>query len=415
MKIGIIGAGVSGLVAAYLLHRRHEVTVLEANDYAGGHTHTVEVEDSGWRFPVDTGFIVFNRVNYPLFTRLLARLVVETVPSDMSFSVQSERTGDEWSGDSPAALFVSRRNLWRPAFYRMLAEVIRFNRDARRFAAAGDPDLTLGEFLASRRYSAEFTERLILPMGAALWSTEPRRIEEFPALTFTRFFTRHALLDLRRRRVWRTVRGGAARYVEALTRDWRERLRLGARVTAVHRDSTGVDVEVAGAPRERFERVIIAAHSDEALALLADPTAEERSILGAIPYQENRVTLHTDRRLLPRHRRAWASWNCFLPSTPADRVTVTYFMNRLQQLPTSTPFCVTLNREAAVVPSAVHGRYIYHHPTYTGPALRAQGRFAALAGANRTYYCGAYWGSGFHEDGVASAVRVAGLLGGESL
>jgi predicted NAD/FAD-binding protein len=415
MKIGIVGAGISGLVAAYLLQRRHEITIFEANDYAGGHTHTVEVADGRRRFPVDTGFIVFNRENYPLFTGLLARLAVPTAPSDMSFSVQCERTGDEWSGDSLAGLFASRRSRWRPAFYRMLAEVALFNRDARRFAAAGDPDLTLGEFLVRGRYSSEFITRLILPMGAALWSTAPQGMAEFPALAFTRFFTRHALLDLRRRRVWRTVEGGAWRYVEALTRGFGARLRLGARVTGITRGPAGAEIAVAGSETERFERIVLAVHADQALALLAVPTAAERAILGAIPYQENRATLHTDDRLLPRHRPAWASWNCFLPRTPRDRVTVTYFMNRLQKLPTPTPFCVTLNREEAVAPAAVHGSYIYHHPTFTRAALRAQGRFDELAGANGTYYCGAYWGSGFHEDGVASAVRVAGLLGGEPL
>jgi predicted NAD/FAD-binding protein len=415
MRIGIVGAGVSGLTAAYLLDAEHEVTLFEAGEHLGGHVRTLDVDTAGQRLAVDAGFIVFNRVNYPLFSRLLARLEVESQPSEMSFSMQDERTGFEWSGRSPAAVFAWRRNLLRPSFYRMLGEVVRWNSVARDFSLHGEGEVTLGEFLSAHRFSSEFIDRLIVPMGAALWSAEPRSILDFPALAFTRFMANHGLLNLLHRREWRTISGGAARYVEALAGRLRGRVRLGAAITAVTRHADAVEVAVGSGDRETFDLVIVATHSDQALRLLADPSPAEKEILGAIRYQENSVILHTDPQVMPRRRRVWASWNAFMPARPRDRVTVTYHMNRLQQLPTATPVLVTLNREEAIAPDKIVRRFTMAHPIYTRSVFMAQGRWAEINGVNRTYYCGAYWGSGFHEDGVRSAVTVCRHLGQDLL
>ncbi len=415
MRIGIVGAGVSGLTAAYLLDAEHEVTLFEAGEHLGGHVRTLDVDIAGQRLAVDAGFIVFNRVNYPLFSRLLARLEVESQPSEMSFSMQDERTGFEWSGRSPAAVFAWRRNLLRPSFYRMLGEVVRWNSVARDFSLHGEGEVTLGEFLSAHQFSSEFIDRLIVPMGAALWSAEPRSILEFPALAFTRFLANHGLLNLLHRREWRTITGGAARYVEALAGRLRGRVRLGAAVTAVTRRADAVEVAVGSGDRERFDLVIIATHSDQALRLLADPSPAEQEILGAVRYQENDVILHTDPQVLPRRRRVWASWNAFMPARSRDCVTVTYHMNRLQRLPVTTPVLVTLNRGEAIMPEAIIHRVTMAHPIYTRAAFAAQARWAEINGVNRTYYCGAYWGSGFHEDGVRSAVTVCRQLGQDLL
>ncbi|MGD8396074.1 MAG: FAD-dependent oxidoreductase [Candidatus Eiseniibacteriota bacterium] len=412
MNIGIIGAGISGLATAYLLHEEHAITVLEAADRIGGHTHTVDVEEPGGRrVPVDTGFIVFNRQNYPNFCRLLERLGVASRPSDMSFSVQCERTGDEYSGDSLNTLFARRANLLRPDHYRMLLDVRRFNRHARRTLALADPEIALGEFLERNGYSAAFRDRLIVPMGAALWSANPAELLRFPALNFLRFFENHGVLHGRRAPRWEVVEGGSSRYLEPLTRGFRDRIRVGARVTAVTRRGDGVDVRLAAGEALRFDCIVIAAHSDQALAMLTDPSPAEREILGAIPYQANRTVLHTDTGMLPRRRQTWSSWNYYLPREPRDRVAVSYDMNRLQRLRTERRYVVSLNREDVIDPEAVLRSMTYHHPVYTREAFRAQERLGALNGVRNTYYCGAYWGHGFHEDGVRSALEVARHFG----
>jgi uncharacterized protein len=415
MRIAVVGAGVSGLVAAHLLAPEHDVEVFEAQAYAGGHTNTVRVDTPNETHWVDTGFIVFNDRNYPRFERLLGRLGVAGQPSDMSFAVSDTRGDFEYASTSPNGLFAKRAHLATPWFHRMLADLVRFQRDARALLADGAGDPSLGAWLEERRYSRAFVDRLIVPQASAVWSADPRQMWTFPARFLAAFFDNHGMLGLRDRPRWRTVTGGSARYVEALTRPWRDRIRLATPVQAIARHDDHVAVTVRGRPPERFDEVILATHSDQALALLADASAAEHEILGAIPYAPNEAVLHTDRRLLPRRRRAWASWNYHLVDEPTGATTVTYHMNRLQSLRADRELCVTLNRTAAIDPSTIIRTIPYAHPVYTAAGERAQRRHAEISGRNRTHYCGAYWGWGFHEDGVVSGERVAQRLGARPL
>jgi len=414
MRIAIVGAGVSGLVVAHLLHHRHEVTVFEAADYAGGHTNTIRVDTPNETHHVDTGFIVFNDRNYPNFERLLTALGVAWQPSTMSFSV-SDGIGDfEYSGASPNGLFANRRHLLTPSFHRMVADLARFNRAARTLAAAKDDagSPSLGEWLERQRFSRAFIDRLIVPQASAVWSADPRQMWTFPARFLAEFFDHHGMLGFRGRPRWRTIRGGSKRYVEALLARFTGRLRLGTPVAAVTREEDHVLVRPLGGEAERFDEIVLATHSDQALALLEDASPRERAVLGAIRYQDNEAVLHTDVRLLPRRRRAWASWNYHLSSESVGRTTVTYHMNRLQSLRAERDFCVTLNRTGAIDPAHVIRRIVYAHPVYTADAVEAQRRFEEINGWRHTHFCGAYWGWGFHEDGVRSALRVAERLGG---
>lgn len=416
MRIAIIGSGVSGLVAAYLLHSRHEITVFEADARIGGHTHTVDVDFPGERHAVDTGFIVYNEQTYPVFTRLLARLGVETQPSDMSFSVACERTGLEWASHGLGAIFAQRRNLLRPAFLGMLREVLRFNRESRALLEASEEKVSLGDWLCGAGYSAQFVEHYVIPMGAAIWSADPATFLDFPAATFVRFFHNHGLLERSPGVQWRVVRGGSRRYVEALVAPFRERIRTACPVRCLRRLPAGAGVEIA-TPHgwERFDRVVVSAHSDQALRLLADPSPAERKVLGAVGYQRNEALLHTDASLLPRTRRAWASWNYRIPQERRGRVFVTYHMNRLQGLRSRHELLLTLNGGDRVDPGRVLGSFTYHHPVFDGDAIAAQKHHEAIDGVNATHYCGAWWGYGFHEDGVKSALRVARKLGAAPL
>jgi predicted NAD/FAD-binding protein len=411
MRIAIVGAGISGLAVAHLLHREHELTVFEAGDYAGGHTHTVRVDTADETLDVDTGFIVFNDRNYPGFERLLRRLDVPSQPSTMSFSV-SDTSGDfEYSSASPNGLFAKRAHLVTPWFHRMLADLARFNRAARELIAQPGNDISLGAWLDRQGFSEAFVQRLIVPQVSAVWSADPSLRWSFPARFLAEFFDNHGILSLRDRPRWRTVRGGSARYVEALTRPFGQRLRLRTPVESVTRTPDSVLVRARGCEPERFDEVVLATHSDQALALLADASDRERAILGSIPYQRNDVVLHTDAKLLPRRRRAWASWNYHLLERPGDRTTVTYHMNRLQSLRTNVQLCVTLNRNAEIDPDKVLREITYEHPVFTGDGIKAQERAQEISGHNRTSFCGAYWGWGFHEDGVSSALRVASRFG----
>jgi uncharacterized protein len=414
VRIAVVGAGVSGLVVAHLLHDQHEVTVFEAAGYAGGHTNTIRVDTPNETHEVDTGFIVFNDRNYPSFERLVSSLGVAWQPSTMSFGV-SDGTGDfEYSSASPNGLFANRRYLLMPSFHRMIAELARFNRAARELLspeiAASGP--SLGDWLERQRFSRAFVERLIVPQASAVWSADPTQMWSFPARFLAEFFDHHGMLGFRDRPRWRTIRGGSGRYVDALIARFTGRLRLSTPVASVTRSPDHVVVRPCGGEAERFDEVVLATHSDQALTLLEDATERERELLGAIPYQRNEAVLHTDVRLLPRRRRAWASWNYHLQPEPAGRATVTYHMNRLQSLRAEREFCVTLNRTEAIDPAKVIRTIEYAHPVYTASGVEAQRRFDEINARRRTHFCGAYWGWGFHEDGVRSAVRVAERLGG---
>lgn len=411
MKIAIIGTGISGMVAAHLLHEDHDIVVYEAEDYVGGHTHTIDVHHVGATYAVDTGFIVFNERNYPNFVKLLKRLDVPWQPSGMSFSFRDERTGLEYRPSSLNTLFVQRRNLLRPSFFRMVAGIFRFRRAARDLLRTGDDDLTLGAFLRSKRFSKAFIHQFIIPMGAAIWSADPTQFEQFPARYFAQFFHNHGFLNIRNQPQWLAIRGGSRQYVEKLIRPFRDRIRLSSPVVSIRRRNSRVEVRAKDRDREEFDYAIIAAHADQALAMLSDPSGAERTILGAFPYQENRTVLHTDVSFLPLRRSAWASWNYLAPKVSGDRVIMTYDMNILQTIRAPVEFCVSLNPHRLIEPGKVLRRMTYHHPVYTKKGPAAQRRWEVINGPNRTYFCGAYWGYGFHEDGVKSALSVCRHFG----
>jgi len=411
MRIAIVGAGISGLATAHLLDQTHDVTVFEAADYAGGHTNTIRVDTSNETHYVDTGFIVFNDRNYPGFERLLGRLRVPSQPSEMSFSVSDGRGDFEYNGSSPNGLFAKRAHLVTPWFHRMVADLVRFNRSARELLHADGEGPSLGHWLESQGFSRPFIDRLIVPQASAVWSADPQQMWSFPARFMAEFFANHGMLGLRDRPQWCTIRGGSVRYVDALLAGLSGRLRLSTPVTRITRSEDGVLVTPRDGEPEPFDEVVIATHSDQALAMLADPSDREREILRAVPYQRNEAVLHTDTRMLPRRRRAWASWNYHLSTPARDRTTMTYHMNRLQSLRAEREFCVTLNRTAEIDPAAIIRRIDYAHPVYTGAGIRAQARVAEISGRRRTHYAGAYWGWGFHEDGVVSARRVAEHFG----
>jgi predicted NAD/FAD-binding protein len=404
MRIAVIGSGISGMVAAYRLSREHEVTVFESDGRIGGHTHTVEVEHAGRAYAVDTGFIVYNDWTYPNFIALLDELQVPSQPSQMSFSVRCEKTGLEYNGTTFNSLFAQRRNFVRPSFLRMVADILRFNRQAPHLLKDGADRMSLGEYLQRGSYSRYFIEHYIVPMGAAIWSSRPVDMLSFPARFFVEFFSNHGFLTVNDRPAWRVIRGGSQEYVKHLTAPYAARIRLNTPVASLQRQPQKVMLRLKNGSVEQFDQVFVSCHSDQALKLLADPSRQEREILGAIPYQANEAVLHTDARLMPRRALAWAAWNYHLPIEQYERVTVTYNMNILQSLAAPVQFLLTLNRSADVDPRRVLGSYVYHHPVYTREAVAAQKRRPEINGVRRTYYCGAYWRYGFHEDGVNSAV-----------
>lgn len=415
MKIAIIGSGIAGLTTAYLLNRSHDITVFEAADWIGGHTHTVDVKVNGRDYAIDTGFIVFNDWTYPNFIRLLGQLGVTFKPTEMSFSVSDPKTRTEYNGNNLNSLFAQRSNLLSLSFWGMLRDILRFNREAladlesQRIAH----DTTLGEYLRSRGYGERFIEHYIVPMGAAIWSMSLADMLAFPLQFFVRFFKNHGLLSVSNRPQWCVIEGGSSRYIEPLTASFAERIRLSCPVNRVERDAEGVTVHSA-AGSERFDKVVFACHSDQALKMLAQPSGAEQEILGALPYAENDVVLHTDTRLLPKRPLAWASWNYRLGGGEQQLAAVTYDMNILQGIDGDTTFCVSLNQTEAIDPNKILARYSYAHPQYSLAGVEAQARWPELAGVNHTWFCGAYWANGFHEDGVVSGLRVASALG-ESL
>lgn len=412
MKIAIIGAGISGLTVAYRLGLAHDITLFEANDYLGGHTNTVEVDLDGERQVIDTGFIVFNDWTYPNFIKLLDELGVRSQPTSMSFSVRCDAANLEYNGSSLNGLFAQRRNLARPSFYRMLAGILRFNRDAPEWMLSqpATDETTVGEFLARHRYSREFAEHYLLPMGAAIWSCPVGTFENFPIRFIVEFYKNHGLLSVRNRPTWRVIEGGSRNYVAKMSERFRDRVRLSTPIEQVRRSANEVLIIPRSRPPESFDHVVFACHSDQALRMLAEPTATERDVLSEFPYGRNIAVLHTDRSVLPKRRRAWASWNYHLAGRPASHAssmaTVTYQMNLLQHLRSKHVFNVTLNSEEQIASEKVLRRFEYHHPIFTVRRAVAQARHRELINVHRTSFCGAYWGNGFHEDGVVSALRV---------
>ncbi len=404
-RIAVVGAGVSGLVAAHVLGEHHEVTVLEAQDRAGGHAWTLDVELPSGTLPVDVGFLVFNDRNYPRFERLLAELGVASRASNMSFSV-SDGADFEYAGHGPRALFANPRHLTDRRFLRMVREYARFNADAKALLASSE-DPSLREWLTDRGYSEWFVERLIVPQASAVWSADPAQMWSFPARFLVQFFDNHGLLGFRDRPEWRTVAGGSRRYVDAISARLGDRLRLAAPVVGVARATDGVEVTVAGEAPERFDEVVLACHADQALALLTDPSPLEEELLGAVPYLTSELVLHTDTGLMPRRRVAWASWNAHLVDPEPALPAVTYWLNNLQGHEIDRELLATLNQTERIDPAAVLATLEVAHPTFTPAGLRTQERHAEISGVARTHYAGAYWSWGFHEDGVASGYRVA--------
>ncbi|WP_394128262.1 NAD(P)/FAD-dependent oxidoreductase [Vibrio hepatarius] len=409
MKIAIIGTGISGLTCGYYLHRHHDITLYEANDYIGGHTATVDVEVEGKNYAVDTGFIVYNDRTYPNFIALMDEIGVEGRPSQMSFSVRNDSNGLEYNGHTISTLFAQRRNWLNPKFYSFILEILRFNRMVKEIASEDKQGKsTLGDFLAQHKFSDYFCDNYILPMGAAIWSSTLADMRTFPLQFFARFFLNHGLLDITNRPQWYVIKGGSREYIPALTKGFSDRIRLNTSVESVHRDSAGVIVRANGEV-ERFDQVIFACHSDQAKKLLHDASTVENNILKGLAYQANEVVLHTDEQLLPKRKAAWASWNYWLDGSSSEQSrapTLTYNMNILQHIQSPCTFCVSLNSSAQIDPDKILKRFVYHHPVFNQETINAQARRGEINGVSKTWFCGAYWYNGFHEDGVRSALDV---------
>ncbi len=406
MRIAIVGTGIAGLTAAHRLRRRHELTIFEAAPWVGGHTHTVDVTVGGESFAVDTGFIVFNRTNYPLFNALLAELGVPSQPTRMSFSVRCDRTGVEYGSASLDAVFADRANLRSPGFLGMLNDIRRFHREARTESLPMDRE-TVAEYVEARRYGRRFVDHFLVPLGSSLWSSPPQQFLTFPMRFVIEFLANHAMLQMGGQPLWHVVLGGSRRYVERITRGLGDRIHLNTGVGRIERHAGHVRVVDTAGQEATFDHVVVACHADQALAVLADATPLERELLGMFPYQKNDIVLHTDESVLPKNRRAWSSWNYHVPLEARDAVSVTYNMNRLQSLESASTINVTLNDHGTVREEHVLGRFVYEHPVFITGRDAAQRRHQKLAAANRTSFCGAYWGFGFHEDGVRSGTAVA--------
>ena len=405
MRVAVIGTGIAGNVAAYHLNKKHDVTVFEVNDYVGGHTHTHDIEMDDQNYAVDTGFIVFNYKTYPHFTSLLKELEVDVQPSNMSFSVKCEKTGLEYNGTTLNSLFSQRSNLFKPSFYRMIKDIIRFNKESVEELNAGNADVPLGKFLYDRNYSKQFIENYLVPMGAAVWSADPEQMMSFPAGFFIRFFYNHGMLNIDDRPTWYVIKGGSKEYVKKLTSSFADKIQLESGVQLIKRLVDGVEITLNNGNKQYFDKIFIATHSDQALKLLEDKTELEQEVLGSILYQENEAILHTDESILPRKKLAWAAWNYHILKDRQDRVALTYSMNILQSIKSDKEFCVTLNNEKAINHEKILKKIKYEHPIFTPDAVAAQKRQKEINGVNHTYFCGAYWRFGFHEDGVWSALQ----------
>ena len=412
MKIAIIGSGISGLTSAYLLNRNHDITVFEANDYIGGHTHTHNIKIKDKEYAVDTGFIVYNERTYPNFIKLLDILGVERQLSTMGFSVKSASEDYEYAGESLNSLFAKRSNIFRPGFLRMLYEMYHFGKKSDSTGLGLDASITLGTYLRSENYSNEFINYFIIPMGAAIWSTPANKVLDMPAYFFIKFFYNHGMLEIINRPKWWVIKDGSSAYIKKIIKGFESKINLSSPIRTVSRLDNGIEIETANSKKPLiFDAVVFATHSDQALGMLKDPTEKEKDILSSIPYQKNEVLLHTDSSVLPKRKLAWASWNYQLDSNPESPVVLTYNMNILQSLDCDETFCVTLNDHQSVDKSKVLKKITYHHPLFTVKGIEAQKRKLEISGVNNTYYCGAYWHNGFHEDGVASAIEVCKHFG----
>ena len=407
MKIAIIGSGISGLTAAYLLNRKHDVTIFEANDYIGGHTHTHKVNIDGKKYSVDTGFIVYNERTYPNFIKLLDLLNVERQLSTMGFSVKSISKDYEYAGESLNSLFAKRSNIFRFGFLRMLYEMYHFGKKADSSGIGLDASVTLGDYLKKEKYSGEFINYFIIPMGAAIWSTPANKVLNMPAYFFIKFFYNHGMLETINRPNWWVIKNGSSEYIKKIIRGFENKINLSTPVKTVARKNEGVEIQLAKKEETlKFDSVIFATHSDQALEMLENPTDTEKDILSSIPYQKNEVLLHTDSSVLPRRKLSWASWNYQLDSDPALPVVLTYNMNILQSINCKETLCVTLNDHNSVDETKILKKITYHHPLFNVKSIEAQKRKSEISGVNNTHYCGAYWRNGFHEDGVVSALDV---------
>ena len=405
MKIGIIGSGISGIVAAEMLQNHHEITLFEAAAQMGGHTHTVTINEENQSYAIDTGFIVFNLLTYPNFHKFLNRLNTSYQASEMSFSVKSESTGLEYNGTSLNTLFAQRKNIFNLSFHKMLREIIRFNEETKKYVQQRRAGLTLGQFLNQGGFSETFTTNYLYPMTAAIWSANPQELNEFPFTFLANFFENHKMLDWNNRPVWQVVKGGSHSYLKAFEKGFKGKIKLSCPVKSVNRVGDKVIIETEQS-NEEFDEVVIATHSDQALKLLSKPTNLEKEILSSFLWQKNVATLHTDVNIMPVNKRAWASWNYFLSSKQQTQACVTYYMNRLQSLNSKNNYFVSLNASEYIDPKKIIKSIIYHHPVYNEISFQNQYRHSEISGKNKIHYCGAYWGYGFHEDGVKSALKV---------
>ena len=414
MKIAIVGTGISGLTSASLLHQDHEVHLFEANDYVGGHTNTITVTDNEQHVKVDTGFIVFNEQNYPNLCRLFDKLNVPSRNSDMSFSVHSEKSGLEYNGSGLNRLFCQRQNLLNPSYWIMLKDIVRFHQHAPVLLANGlDDATTVKQFGRQYAYSKQFIEDYLVPLGASLWSAPARTFGEFPIRFVLEFLNNHCMLQVKNRPQWKTVTGGSRQYIKPMTSGFSNRIRLNQGVKLVCRLRRGIQIRFISGPSETFDEVIIATHADQAIRLLDQPEADELELLQQFPYQDNETVLHTDTTVLPDRKQAWASWNYRIPATDKSHVSVTYNMNKLQGLETDKTYCVSLNQTASIDPTKIIRKFMYHHPLFLPGRQSAQARHKELIRRRGLSFCGAYWGYGFHEDGVNSALRVSAAFGHE--
>lgn len=414
MRIAVVGGGIAGMISWYLLRQQHQVTLFEANDYLGGHTATVDVVVDDQQYAIDTGFIVFNNWTYPLFNRFLAKLGVGSQHTQMSFSVKKPSQNLEYNGNTLWSLFAQKRNLFRPSFWRMLRDIVRFNRVAKELLEANHPDLDLAidDFLTRYRFGKELRDNYLLPMGAAIWSAGLAEMPEFPLRFFLQFFKNHGLLNITDRPQWSVIKGGSRSYVQKMLEQCGdEGIRLNSPVQSVRRFTDRVEITLLSGQVEVFDQVIFACHSDQALALLGDASLAEQQVLGGIGYQMNEVVLHTDTRILPKRKAAWAAWNYQLGASSTERATLSYNMNILQGLTDAPTFVVTLNDSQNLDPTKILRTFHYAHPVYNHQTMLSQQRRPEINGVNRSFYCGAYWYNGFHEDGVRSAADVAAMLG----